>query len=311
MTNNRRLAFLAIPLVLLAACSSGTDETSTIPADTAGTAIGAATGDAVSGTNSGDMSDMDGTMTDSMGKGDGHGDDDHDHGPAGAGTTPTSQGFTIVPAAAAFDAGYSGEFAFSVVAEDTEIAVTGFEVHHEKQMHLIMVNHELTEYLHLHPEMDADGMWRTPVTFPADGFWRVVADFVSDGKAVLLGTDVVVGAQPMKMSNFSEEARTAQSGPYTATLSGDTAHEGSRPLKVTFTRDGAPVTTVNPYLGANAHLVAFSPALEYAHMHPNDGFVDGTMTFTAPALGHSFYKLFLQADFDGEIRLFEFVIEGK
>jgi len=302
MIRIRRSAFLAVPLLLLAACSSGADQTSTTPADTAG----AVAEDAMSGTNSGDMSDMDG------GKDDDHDHDhDHDHGGAGAGTSPTSQGFTIMPAAAAFDAGYSGEFAFKVLSEGTQTAVTAFEVHHEKSMHLIMVNHELTEYLHLHPEMDADGVWRTPVAFPADGFWRVVADFVSDGKTVLLGTDVVVGSQPMKMSNLTEEIRTAQSGPYTAELFGDTAHEGSRPLKVTLTRDGAPVTTVNPYLGANAHLVAFSPALEYAHMHPNDGFVDATMTFTAPALGHSFYKLFLQADFDGEIRLFEFVIEGK
>lgn len=298
MNRTRRIALLTAPLLLLAACSSGTADDAA-PATT--------TVDSTAG-----MGGMDGM--DDMGKTeDGHGADghDHDHGAAGGATQPTAEGFTIAPLTASFDAGYTGEFAFSIVAEGTETAVTEFEVHHEKSMHLVMVNHELTQYLHLHPEMDAAGVWRTEVAFPADGFWRVVADFVSGGKAVLLGTDVVVGSQPMKMSNFTEEVRTAQSGPYTAELFGDTAHEGSRPLKVTFTRDGAPVTTVNPYLGANAHMVAFSPALEYTHLHPNDGFVGGTMTFTAPALGHSFYKLFLQADFDGEIRLFEFVIEGK
>ena len=299
MNRTRRLAVLTAPLLLLAACSSGTDDT----ADTAPIVSSAPT-DTM-------MSDMSENTSDSMGKTDDGHDHEHDHGAAGAGTAPTSQGFTITPRSITFDAGYSGEFAFTVVAEGTETAVTEFEVYHEKSMHLLLVNHELTEYLHLHPEMDADGVWTTTVAFPVDGFWRVVADFVSGGKAALLGTDVVVGAQPMKMANFTEEIRTAQSGPYTAELFGDTAHEGSRPLKVTFTRDGSPVTTVNPYLGANAHLVAFPPALEYVHMHPNDGFVDGTMTFTAPALGHSFYKLFLQADFDGEIRLFEFVIEGK
>lgn len=304
MNRTRRLAALAAPLLLLAACASGTDDAAPLTTDSPATTAAESMDDTMSDGMSGDM-----------GKDDSHGEDghehDHDHGAAGAGTSPTSQGFTIMPVSPAFDAGYSGEFAFSVVAEGTETAVTEFDVHHEKQMHLIMVNHELTEYLHLHPEMDANGVWTTQVTFPTDGFWRVVADFVSGGKAVLLGTDVVVGSQPMKMSNLTEEIRTVQSGPYIAELFGDTAHEGSRPLKVVFTRDGAPVTTVNPYLGANAHLVAFSPTLEYAHMHPNDGFVDGTMTFTAPALGHSFYKLFLQADFDGEIRLFEFVIEGK
>ena len=236
---------------------------------------------------------------------------DHDHGATSAGTSPTAEGFTITPLTMAFDSAYVGEFAFNVITEDTQEVVTDFEVHHEKSMHLLLVNHELTEYMHLHPEIDANGVWRTPVTFPADGFWRVVADFVADGKAVILGTDVVVGSAPMKMSNLTTESRSAVSGPYTAEISGDTAHEGSRPLKVRFTRDGEAVSAVNPYLGANAHLVAFSPSLAYTHVHPNDGFVDGTMTFTAPALDHSFYKLFLQVDFDGELRLFEFVIEGK
>jgi hypothetical protein len=308
VNRTRRLALITAPLLLLAACASGGD-------DTASTAAPETTAADMTGNMTGNMTgDMAGDMTGDMTE-KGHGDDghdhDHDHGAKGSGTAPTAEGFTIKPLAGAFDSGYSGEFAFSIVLEGTESAVTEFEVHHEKEMHLIMVNHELTSYLHLHPEMGADGVWRTPVAFPVDGFWRVVADFVADGKAALLGTDVVVGSTPMKMSNFTEEVRTAVSGPYTAELVGDTAHEGSRPLKVVFTRDGAPVSTVNPYLGANAHLVAFSPALEYAHMHPNDGFVDGTMTFTAPAMGHSFHKLFLQADFDGELRLFEFIIEGK
>ncbi|MBU6200636.1 MAG: hypothetical protein KJS90_01395 [Acidobacteria bacterium] len=302
MNRTRRLAVLTAPLLLLAACSSG--DASPTPSDDP----------AVTTTGSADASSADTTaMTDMAGKDAAQGEDghDHDHGAAGAGTSPTAEGFTIVPVTASFDSGYSGEFAFSIVTEGTTTAVTEFETHHEKPLHLILVNHELTAYLHLHPELGDDGVWRTPVAFPVDGFWRVVADFVSAGTPVLLGTDVVVGSQPMTMSNFTEEVRDAQNGPYTAVLSGDTAHEGSRPLKVTFTRDGAAVTTVNPYLGANAHMVAFSPALEYAHMHPNDGFVDGTMTFTAPALAHGFHKLFLQADFDGEIRLFEFVIEGK
>ncbi len=308
MQRTHRLALLAAPLLLLAACSSGSDDSAQV------TPAADSTTDSTAESMSGDVNaGMDDAMKDTADAG--HGDDghdhDHDHGAAGSGTKPTVDGFTIKPMTASFDAGYSGEFAFSIVLEGTETAVTEFEVHHEKEMHLILVNHELTQYLHLHPERDADGVWRTPVSFPVDGFWRVVADFVADGKAVILGTDVVVGSTPMTMSNFTEEIRTAVSGPYTAELVGDTAHEGSRPLKVVFTRDGAPVTSVNPYLGANAHLVAFSPALEYVHMHPNDGFVGGTMTFTAPAMGHSFYKLFLQADFDGEIRLFEFVLEGK
>ena len=114
------------------------------------------------------------------------------------------------------------------------------------------------------------------------------------------------------MANLTTESRTSTVGSYVATLSGDTAHEASRPLKVTITRDGEPVAEIEPYLGAVGHLVGFSAGgLGYVHMHANDAFVNGTMTFTAPALEHGYYKLFLETGIDGELRQFEFVVEGK
>jgi hypothetical protein len=239
--------------------------------------------------------------------------DGHDHSAmtAGLGTSPTADGFTLN--VATFDNTVTGEQQLGfVITGEADTTVTEFEAHHEKKMHMVIVKHDLTGYQHLHPEMAEDGSWRVPVAFGTEGFFHVVVDFVSGGKAVVLGTDLQVGSGPMVMAELDEESRTAVSGPYQAVLIGDTAHEAAAPLKVEFTKNGAPVEQVNPYLGANAHMVAISPSnLGYTHMHPNDGFPGGVMTFTAPAMGHGFYKLFLQADFDGEIRLFEFVIEGK
>jgi len=280
-----RLALLALVAVSAAACSDST-------ADTTPTEPPSATTAPV--------------------KDDSH-DDGHDHGAmtAGLGTSPSADGFTL--SVSVFDPAAVGSQDFSfVITDDTGATVTDFEEHHEKQMHMIVVKHDLTGYQHLHPEMDAAGVWSVPVDFAEAGFYHVVTDFVSQGKAVVLGTDVQVASGAMEMASFSVESRTAVSGPYTAVLTGDSAHEATSVLKVAFTKDGTPVETVNPYLGANAHMVAINPTnLGYTHMHPNDGFPGGVMTFTVPAMDHAFYKVFLQADFDGELRLFEFVFEGK
>jgi hypothetical protein len=282
-TNRLRAAGLVAGALLITACSSGSSEDTTTETTMAPSSAG-------------------------------HGDDghDHDHGAAGAGLSPMAEGFTLNLERLEFPtADETVEFAFSIVGEDGA-PVTSFEEHHEKLLHLVLVSHDLEQYQHLHPELDASGRWSVETSFPQEGFWHLVADFVSDGKAAVLGTDFRVGTGAMRMAEFTEDVRTSVNGPYTATLIGDTAHEASRPLKVEFTRDGEPVTSVNPYLGANAHMVAFAQSdLGYTHMHPNDGFVDGVMTFTAPPMGHDFYKVFVEADFDGELRLFEFVYYGE
>ena len=225
--------------------------------------------------------------------------------------TLAAEGFTLN--VATFDDKSTAEQTMTfTITDESGAPVTVFEEHHEKKMHLALVKHDLTGYQHLHPEMASDGTWSVPVAFGSEGFFHVVVDFLSGGKSVVLGTDLQVGQATMEMASLTEEVRTAHSGPYTATLVGDTAHEEAAPLKVEFSKNGAPVEKVNPYLGANAHMVAFNSAnLGYTHMHPNDGFPGGVMTFTAPAMDHGFYKVFLQADFDGELRLFEFVFDGK
>jgi hypothetical protein len=281
----RKLLTAVVLTGLLAACSSGGDKDAT-PDTTMAPVTTATTGD---------------------------GHDDHDHSAmvGGLGTSATAEGFTLN--VVSFDAASTAEQTMTfTITDDAGAPVSEFEEHHEKPMHLVLVKHDLTGYQHLHPTMGADGIWSVPVAFGSEGFFHIVVDFHSAGKAVVLGTDVQVGKAAMVMASLSEDARTATSGPYTATLVGDTAHEDAAPLKVEFTKDGMPVETVNPYLGANAHMVAFNSAtLGYTHLHPNDGFPGGVMTFTAPAMEHGFYKAFLQVDFDGELRLFEFVFAGK
>ena len=40
--------------------------------------------------------------------------------------------------------------------------MTGFTTSHEKQLHLIVVRTDGTQFRHVHPTMDADGTWSLP-----------------------------------------------------------------------------------------------------------------------------------------------------
>jgi hypothetical protein len=78
------------------------------------------------------------------------------------------------------------------------------------------------------------------------------------------------------------------------------------PLTVTVSRDGKPVTDLQPYLDSYAHLTAFHAGdLAFAHLHPA-GAVDGdrggpTMTFHAELPRSGDWRLFLQFQTAGRL----------
>jgi hypothetical protein len=95
-------------------------------------------------------------------------------------------------------------------------------------------------------------------------------------------------------------APTTQVDGYTLTLSDDQLRAGvAHPLTVTVSKDGQPVTDLQPYLDTYAHLTAFhDPDLAFAHLHPH-GTVNGdhggpTLSFEAMLPKSGNWRLFLQ-----------------
>src|SRR5690606_39069745 len=105
-------------------------------------------------------------------------------GPEAAAAPPGLQvsdgGYTLEPVAAPEKAGKEGELSFRITGPDGE-PVTGFRVEHEKRMHLIVVGRDTAGYRHLHPEMDADGLWTVRTEFDTPGPYRMFADFAPEG----------------------------------------------------------------------------------------------------------------------------------
>jgi hypothetical protein len=202
------------------------------------------------------------------------------------------------------------------ILDDEGRAVRDFEVSHEKRMHLIVVRRDTRGFQHLHPRMDADGRWTTPVTLPDAGGYRVFADFERDGEKVTLGSDLTVdGPVTWEPLPAASSTATTTSG-YEVHLSGGESRAGGESeLEFTVTRDGDPIRT-EPYLGAGGHLVALREGdLGYLHTHPaghGDGEASGhdaAVPFATEFPSEGRYRLFFQFKHDGRVHTAAFTRE--
>jgi hypothetical protein len=224
----------------------------------------------------------------------------HDAG----GLASTSDGYTFVPDSTTLG---SGTFAFRITGPDGT-PVTAFDQVHDQQLHLIVVRRDATGFQHVHPERDAAGTWRVPLTVGAGGVYRAFADFTpTGGPETALGVDLFAPGdfQPVTQA----PSRTSTVDGYTVTLDGELVPGAVSPLRLNVVRDGTPVP-VQPYLGAYGHLVALRGGdLAYLHVHPVDGATPGpTVGFDAEVPSAGTYRIFFDFRADGVVRTADFTV---
>jgi hypothetical protein len=225
----------------------------------------------------------------------------------------SQNGYTLRPTADSARPGAEVPISFTIEGPDGH-PVTEYDVEHEKLLHLIAVRRDFSGFQHVHPELDADGVWTTDLDL-TPGEWRVFADFKATGAYPLtLGTDLAVSGD-YAPAPPSAEVRTARVDDYTVTIEGDlTAGEDAR-LTVSVSKDGRPVTDLEPYLGAYGHLVALREGdLAYLHVHPDGTPGDGEtepgpdVVFYAAVPSGGGYRLFLDFQHDGVVRTAAFAL---
>jgi hypothetical protein len=234
-----------------------------------------------------------------------------DSGPAGAveipgGVVVAQGGYRLDVPTTTLTGGEPSVLSFRVL-DDAGRAVTGFEVEHDKRLHLVVVGRNLVDYAHVHPTMAADGLWTVEVpTLPA-GSYRAFADFrPAGGEALTLGADLTLtGSAPAL--ELPAPSRLAQVDGYAVSLEGE-AQRGESELGFTVRLGGAPVRT-DPYLGAAGHLVAIREGdLAYLHVHPLDSDGDD-VRFAAELPTTGTYRLFLDFSHGGRVRTAAFTVE--
>ncbi|MDI3388180.1 hypothetical protein QIS99_18510 [Streptomyces sp. B-S-A8] len=188
--------------------------------------------------------------------------------------------------------------------------VTAYDREHGKELHLIVASRELDTYRHLHPTRAADGTWSTPVDLPKAGGYRVFADFrPKGGEGRTLGADLAVSGKYEPAPLPAPAARATLPGGYEVTLDGGLTPGRASELKLRVTKDGEPVTDLEPYLGAYGHLVALrSGDLAYLHVHPGEGGPGPVVPFTAEVPSEGSYRLFLDFKHDGKVRTADFTV---
>jgi Cu+-exporting ATPase len=205
-------------------------------------------------------------------------------------------------------------------------------VEHEKPMHLIIARRDLAHFAHLHPEPTGTvGEYAVTHTFPAAGDYVLYGEFMLPGGAdevhsFAVGVVAPTGAAAALVPDLAPQ----QSGGYTATIAPQGAVRAGdlSQFVVRLTRDGAPATDLEPYLGAASHVVVLNQyAARFAHVHAVAGeqppgaamgeMADPPARFgPAVAFSHRFpepglYKVWLQFAHGGQVETVAWVVEVK
>ncbi|MEU4119600.1 hypothetical protein AB0F71_34525 [Kitasatospora sp. NPDC028055] len=243
-------------------------------------------------------------------------DTGHDSGSGAAaaehlpgGLQVSERGYTLSVDSPFVTAGSPTDLRFRILGTDGR-PVTAYQQEHEKELHLIVAPRDLSTFQHLHPSLGADGTWSATAAVPAAGEYRVFADFTPAGadEGLTLGADLHA-AGDLRPAPLPDTGRTVTVDGYTVTLGGDLAPDRSSHLTLTISKDGTPVTDLQPYLGAYGHLVALRAGdLAYLHVHPDTTTPGPGIGFTTTAPSGGSYRLFLDFQHQGTVHTAAFTV---
>ena len=192
--------------------------------------------------------------------------------------------------------------------------VRRFSIVHERPMHLFIVGDGLEYFAHEHPVQQPDGVFMLDVRLPRPGPYMAIAEFLPEG-----GTPQTFQQAFTTGEAFARPVNPAVDGtPRTVdgmrvSLDASKAAAGdTRPLtfRIEDAASGAPVTDLEPYLGASAHLLVVPVDLtEAIHGHPTEDGPGPAVSF-APLLPRAGrYKIWIQFQRAGKVSTAAFVID--
>jgi hypothetical protein len=207
-------------------------------------------------------------------------------------------------------------------AEDQH--VTAFRDTHERPVHFIVVNRDLSSFQHLHPEYFRQvGLFTVRgLVLPKAGVYRAFAEFTEDsshpGHAMsgLAHSELIAGdhssvqdepiGEELPFYDVAEGYRVRMAR--IPIVAGDPTTLGFR-----VERAGQPVADLEPYLGALGHAVIISEGeLHFIHAHPMESAnaEPGTVLFHTVLPKPGAYKVFLQFQHARQVLTAPFVVRA-
>lgn len=219
----------------------------------------------------------------------------------GDGTRVTEVGYSLTGLQVRQKPAGIGEVRFRIDDADGN-PVTDYVEEQTKELHLYVVNDDLTVFRHLHPTRAEDGTWTAPFDVPDAGGYRVVTEFVAvdeggNGDHVVLGRPLAL--PPGDPGDLLATDRVVG---VTVSQAPSTGPNGLLRLVVR-DAEGRPVE-LGTYLGAYGHVTGFHTGTgAMVHLHPLDApevTEDGSeLTFHADIAEPGDYRLFVQVRVDG------------
>lgn len=179
------------------------------------------------------------------------------------------------------------EMTFKVQEGGTTL--TDFDVVHEKTSHLILVSADYTDFQHVHPSLDAQGKFTIgDVRLRRPGRYYVFMDVTPQGSKQIVKRFELQVEGKGQLLVLREDTVDKGIGGVRCRLITEPAQlkTGDALLRFQLTRQGKPVTDIEPFMGALGHVIAMGKdGAPFLHIHPLDGEHEGhkpTAAFTCP-----------------------------
>lgn len=183
------------------------------------------------------------------------------------------------------------------------------EINHEKVMHLIVVDEDLDQYYHLHPEEIGAGQFKVKSQLN-EGNYKAFVDIKSENLAYdvnpvpfEVGNPSTVEHNHASLEVDKNLEKVINENSVTLTTTNLVVSE---PVTLTFDVHGA---ELEPYLGAMGHVVILDEkAEEYLHVHPPN---EQETVFETEFPHAGIYKIWAEFQVNGEVTAYPFVVEVK
>lgn len=197
--------------------------------------------------------------------------------------------------------------------------IVPLDISHEKKVHLMVVDENLSWFRHIHPKERADGSYTINETFPNGGKYFLFTDFKPQGQQPALDKKEisVKGASANNNTDFSSKFVSVVNG-YTVTLENgnDLKTNRAQSLEISVEKDGKKLTEsdIEQYLGATAHMAMIGKEdKDFLHIHPISD-----KPFPIYAETHiknaGIYRIWVEFQTNGKVHTADFTVnvaEGK
>ena len=184
---------------------------------------------------------------------------------------------------------------------------------HEKDMHLLIVNSDLSYFCHLHP-LEVNHCYVQEHRFPYAGNYHLFVDCFPEGSEQLLSRhNVKVTGAPVESCALPDEETAWERGGYKLFIpENQLPLKAGKMLEITLSLENGkrPLKDLDYYLGALAHVVIISEDIkEFLHVHPMESDTMGPeikLHTTFPHPGK--YKMFIQFNHQDKIHTASLVL---